>query len=70
MINRVILYLLTIFSRIGKLKSMWRTEASERRREKQLKSFSSLFEGRLELELILLEKLGLPFKKSVEKPAG
>ena len=53
---------------MAKLRTMWRTEASERRREKQLKSFASLFEGRLELEESLKQKLGLPFQKIVTKP--
>ena len=59
-----------IRSMMIKLRSMWRTEASERRREKQLKSFTGLFEGKLELEEILKEKLGLPFEKDLKKSAA
>ena len=50
-----------------KIRSMWRTEASENRREKQFKSFVGLYEGKTELEESLKEKLGLPFQKSVQK---
>ena len=49
-----------------KLKSMWRQEASETRRAKQLRSFTGLFEGRRQLEEILKEKLGLPFEKEIK----
>lgn len=52
---------------MAKLKTMWRSEASERRRSKQLKSFVQLFEGRLQLEEALKEKLGLPYQKTVPK---
>ena len=59
-----------IKSMMTKLRSMWRTEASERRRSKQLKSFTGLFEGKLELEELLKEKLGLPFQKDIKKSAA
>ena len=49
-----------------KLRSMWRTEASERRKAKQLKSFVDLYKGKLEIEEILKEKLGLPSKKEID----
>ena len=55
-----------IKSMMSKLKSMWRTEASETRREKQLKSFTGLLEGRQQLEELLVEKLGLPSNKDVK----
>ena len=48
---------------LSKLKSMHKNEASERRKEKQLKSFIDLYKGKLQLEEILKEKLGLQFKK-------
>jgi hypothetical protein len=50
-----------------KLRSMWRSEASERRRAKQLKSFMDLYKGRVEIEEILKEKIGLPSSKDVTK---
>jgi len=51
---------------MSKLRSMWRQEASEARRSKQLKSFTGLLEGRRQLEEILKEKLGLPFEKDIK----
>lgn len=48
---------------MSKLKSMHKNEASERRKEKQLKSFIDLYKGKLQLEEILKEKLGLQNKK-------
>lgn len=53
-----------------KLRSMWRTEASERRRAKQLKSFMDLYKGRIEIEELIKEKLGLPFTKEVNHVEG
>jgi len=48
---------------LGKLRSMWRSEASERRRAKQLKSFLQLYKGRVEIEEIIAEKLGVSIEK-------
>jgi hypothetical protein len=52
---------------MGKLRLMWKSEASERRREKQLSSFVKLYEGKIELEELLKQKLGLPFQKTLSK---
>ena len=46
-------------SMMSKLKMMWSKEVSERRRDKQVKSFSKLYQGKLEIEEILKQKLGL-----------
>lgn len=51
-----------------KLRLMWRAEASENRKSRQLKSFIELYNGKLELEEVLKEKLGLPFNKDIETP--
>lgn len=51
---------------MGKLRMMWRSEASESRKDRQLKSFTDLYKGQLELEELLKEKLGLPFDKEVD----
>ena len=48
-----------------KLKNMYKGEASEQRKSRQLKSFIDLFKGRLELEEIIKEKLGLPYNKTI-----
>lgn len=48
---------------LSKLKQMLKTEMSENRKEKQLNSFISLYKGKIELEEVLKEKLGLPFSK-------
>lgn len=50
---------------MGKLRNMCKNEVSEKRRAKQLKSFGELFRGRLIIEEILKEKLGLSFSKDV-----
>jgi predicted S18 family serine protease len=50
---------------MGKLRMMYRSEASESRKERQLKSFTELYNGQLELEEVLKEKLGLPFNAEV-----
>lgn len=50
---------------MGKLRMMWRSEASESRKSRQLKSFVDLYKGQLELEELLKEKLGLPFTKEI-----
>lgn len=47
-----------------RLRLMWKSEVSERRKEKQLNSFKQLYKGKVELEEILKEKLGLPFSKA------
>ena len=52
---------------MGKLQNIWKNEASENRRAKQLKNYVDLFKGRLEIEEILKEKLGLPFSKDAPK---
>merc|ERR1712070_399777 len=44
---------------LGKLRSMWKSEASERRRNKQLSSFMKLHQGRVEIETIIAGKLGV-----------
>ena len=44
---------------LGKLRSMWKSEASERRRNKQLSSFMKLHQGRVEIETIIADKLGV-----------
>jgi len=49
---------------MNKLRIMWKSEASERRRARQLKSFVDLYRGRLDLEEVLKEKVGMPFSKS------
>jgi hypothetical protein len=48
---------------LGKLRTMWRSEASERRRAKQLKSFLQLYKGRVEIEEIIAEKLSITIDK-------
>ena len=53
---------------LGKLRSMWRSEASERRRAKQLKSFLQLCKGRVEIEKIIADKLGVPIEKDAPVP--
>ena len=50
---------------MGKLRMMWKNEASESRKDRQLKSFTDLYRGQLELAEILKEKLGLPFENEV-----
>ena len=45
---------------MGKLRTMWKTEESERRKSRQLSSFLSLYKGKVELEEALLEKIGAP----------
>ena len=50
---------------MGKLRSMMQSEVSEKRKAKQLKSFTDLFKGRLLIEELLKEKLGLPFSKTI-----
>jgi hypothetical protein len=50
-----------------KLRSIWRSEASERRRAKQLKSFTELYRGKLEIEEVIKEKLGLPSRKEIDE---
>eukprot|EP00607_Mallomonas_marina_P005968 CAMPEP_0182427496 /NCGR_PEP_ID=MMETSP1167-20130531/17894_1 /TAXON_ID=2988 /ORGANISM="Mallomonas Sp, Strain CCMP3275" /LENGTH=162 /DNA_ID=CAMNT_0024609783 /DNA_START=108 /DNA_END=596 /DNA_ORIENTATION=- len=44
---------------MNKLRKMWRTEESDRRRSRQLNSFISLYKGRREVEVALKEKLGI-----------
>ena len=51
---------------MGKLRVMWRSEASESRKARQLKSFTDLYKGKLELEEIIKSKLGLPTSDVVE----
>lgn len=51
-------------SMMSKLRLMWTKEVSERRKEKQVKSFSKLYQGKLEIEEILKQKLGLPSSKT------
>ena len=62
--------LVEIKGMLSKLRSMWRTEASDRRRQKQLDSFVSLYKGRVEIEEIIKEKMGIPFSKEEPKLAG
>ena len=50
-----------------KLRTIWRSEASERRRSKQLKSFTELYKGKLEIEEVIKEKLGLPSRKEIDE---
>lgn len=50
-----------------KLRTIWRSEASERRRAKQLKSFTELYKGKLEIEEVIKEKLGLPSRKEIDE---
>ena len=54
---------------MGRLRQMWRTEASERRRARQLKSFTELYDARLDVEAILKERLGAKAAKSDEMKA-
>ena len=51
---------------MGKLRVMWRSEASESRKARQLKSFTDLYKGKLELEEIIKGKLGLPTSDAVQ----
>ena len=55
---------------MGKLRMMYKSEASPTRKERQLSSFAQLYSGKLELEEILKEKLGLPFTKGAPKIAA
>lgn len=48
-----------------KLRSMYVNEASDKRKQKQLKSFIELYKGKVELEEILRIKAGFPAKPSV-----
>ena len=48
-----------------KIKTMWKTEVSDRRRDRQVKSFSELFRGKLEIEEVLKQKLGLPSSNTI-----
>lgn len=48
-----------------KLRVMYQSENSESRKAKQLKSFMELFAGKVELEELIKEKLGLPANKSL-----
>ena len=50
-----------------KLRLMWTNEASERRKAKQLKSFVELYKGRLDIEEIIKEKLGVTTNKANNK---
>lgn len=50
-----------------KLRTIWRSEASERRRAKQLNSFTELYKGKLEIEEVIKEKLGLPSRKEIDE---
>ena len=50
---------------MGKVRMMWKNEASEARKDRQLKSFVQLYSGKLELEEVLKDKLGLPYSKEV-----
>ena len=52
---------------MGKVRMMWKSEASEARKDRQLKSFLQLYSGKLELEEILKAKLGLPHSKEIPK---
>lgn len=52
---------------MGKIRMMWKSEASQTRKERQLASFAQLYSGKLELEEVLKEKLGLPFTKGPPK---
>ena len=54
---------------MGRLRQMWRTEASDRRRARQLKSFTELYDARLDIEVILKERLGAKESKSDEMKA-
>lgn len=49
-----------------KLGNILRNEASERRKAKQLKSFVELYKGRLEIEEILKEKMGVASQKQAQ----
>ena len=51
---------------MSKLRVMWRSEASESRKERQLKSFTDLYKGKLELEEVIKAKLGLPISEEVQ----
>jgi len=52
---------------MGKIRMMYKSEASETRKERQLNSFAQLYTGKLELEELLREKLGLPAGKAQPK---
>ena len=52
---------------MGKIRMMYKSEASESRKERQLNSFAQLYTGKLELEELLREKLGLPAGKTQPK---
>jgi hypothetical protein len=49
---------------LGKLRTMWRSEASERRRSKQLSSFMQLYKGRIEIETLIAQKLDVSVDES------
>jgi hypothetical protein len=49
---------------LTKFKTMLKLEVSENRKEKQLASLISLYKGRVELEEVLKEKLGMPYNKN------
>jgi hypothetical protein len=51
---------------MGRLRQMWRSEASENRKARQLKSFVELYKGRMQIEDLLKEKLGMSTRKSAE----
>jgi hypothetical protein len=50
---------------MSKLRMMWKVEVSETRKERQVKSFKELLKGKMEIEELLKQKLGLPFKKDI-----
>jgi len=52
---------------MGKIRMMWKSEASPTRKDRQLNSFVQLYSGKLELDEISKEKLGLPFNKNIPK---
>lgn len=52
---------------MGKIRMMWKSEASPTRKERQLNSFAQLLSGKQELEEVLKEKLGLPHSKTLPK---
>lgn len=53
---------------MSKFKIMLKSEVSETRKAKQLNSFISLMKGKIELEEVLKEYLGLPFDKTPKLP--
>lgn len=53
---------------MAKLKTVYKDEPLDQRKERQLKNFLDMYRGKVELENVLLEKLGLPANQSANTP--